>query len=1082
MLRIYLFLFLTASAAYTQTGQRRVLPRSVPALAATARETGQALATREFALGPLDLAGVYVAKEYTSENNGVTHLLYRQRFAGMDVSNAEYAVNIDRDGNILNAGGTLYASPGATAFAPDPTSALRAVRIAVKAVNPTLAKRFGPLQTRAANGRVSFAGVGLADEVEGQPVWYGVRGKLQRAWRFLIVDEDGAQAYTVIVDSDLGSVLSRKSNTAYQSPRGLVFDKTSPQPNPTPGIPIGAPPPFVNRALVPLTGDAVASPLGWVASNETSGNNIVAGENVIGTRFLTNPTTAVATGGDFSFPLLFPPAALSTAPFRDAVSTNLFYWTNRAHDLFYQSGFTEAAGNFQVSNLGRGGVGGDPVYAYSHYGSQAVGGAALNNAFFTWRSTDDGAQAMLAMYVTQSDGDRIFGDGALDPEVVVHEYTHGVSGRLVRGCYEVFQCAAMGEAWSDFFGLEFTLPEGAPANGVYPFAEYFVQLYGQGIRTRPYSTDMKVNPLTFANVGSVIRDPEVHADGEIWMSALWEIRANLIAQFGEKEGRRRIRQIVVDGMKLAVPFPTMVDARDAILLADRVDFNGDSQTQLWAGFAKRGLGALAFSLDADSIHVTTSFDLPSSKGQLRFTESPVNVGEFVRLILQDTNLTGNTVNVRLTGSSGDIEDLQLERVGDIYTSLIPTAGGPVTRADTVVQLIPGDAISAYYTDANAPGGAAVIQTTVSTQQGYYFRASTFTPDTTAETAINLDNFALNARVTLPFDFPFFSKTYRSVWVDINGLLTFGQSNTTLSPCTDKPALARSPSIAPMWMQLDTFGIAQSREGIYQSRGPGYVTFRWVAETYSPFIFPGSPINFSVTLRDDGTIYYNWGSNPNLTPAFVYPGCDAAPVTGVSNGHDTFIQTSVNAVSSWDKRPGLRLDPPFGFSDFPVVKIEKPTTTDKVKGILTISGIAYDQDWPISRLDIVIDGIARAATLPSLSRPDFCATQNVTGCPNVGFSVTLNAVTLGLAPGTHKLQIRANNSRGGFTDAPEQPMTFEIDAAAPAAPVAKLERPAAGDEVSTSLTVAGYAYDVDIRVASVDVLIDGVTVPGARYGF
>ena len=56
--------------------------------------------------------------------------------------------------------------------------------------------------------------------------------------------------------------------------------------------------------------------------------------------------------------------------------------------------------------------------------------------------------------------------------------------------------------------------------------------WGTGGRSRPFSTSVDVNPLTYANLGSVISSPEVHADGEIWVEALMEIRANLIAQFG----------------------------------------------------------------------------------------------------------------------------------------------------------------------------------------------------------------------------------------------------------------------------------------------------------------------------------------------------------------------------------------------------------------------------------------------------------------------------------------------------------------------------------------------------------------------
>ena len=36
--------------------------------------------------------------------------------------------------------------------------------------------------------------------------------------------------------------------------------------------------------------------------------------------------------------------------------TNLFYWNNLIHDIFYGYGFTEAGKNFQDDNLGRGGA------------------------------------------------------------------------------------------------------------------------------------------------------------------------------------------------------------------------------------------------------------------------------------------------------------------------------------------------------------------------------------------------------------------------------------------------------------------------------------------------------------------------------------------------------------------------------------------------------------------------------------------------------------------------------------------------------------------------------------------------------
>jgi extracellular elastinolytic metalloproteinase len=48
---------------------------------------------------------------------------------------------------------------------------------------------------------------------------------------------------------------------------------------------------------------------------------------------------------------------------KKAALDNLFYWNNLMHDVTYQYGFTEAAGNFQSNNLGRGGAGNDFVSA-----------------------------------------------------------------------------------------------------------------------------------------------------------------------------------------------------------------------------------------------------------------------------------------------------------------------------------------------------------------------------------------------------------------------------------------------------------------------------------------------------------------------------------------------------------------------------------------------------------------------------------------------------------------------------------------------------------------------------------------------
>jgi len=78
---------------------------------------------------------------------------------------------------------------------------------------------------------------------------------------------------------------------------------------------------------------------------------------------------------------------------------------------------------------------------------------------------------------------------------------------------------------------------------------------------------------------------------------LWEVRANLINKFGWTTGNQLVLQIVTDGMKLSPANPTFLQARDAIIQADFVANAGANRNEIWAGFAKRGMGA-ACPMDA----------------------------------------------------------------------------------------------------------------------------------------------------------------------------------------------------------------------------------------------------------------------------------------------------------------------------------------------------------------------------------------------------------------------------------------------------------------------------------------------------
>ena len=116
------------------------------------------------------------------------------------------------------------------------------------------------------------------------------------------------------------------------------------------------------------------------------------------------------------------------------------------HDLMYRYGFDEQSGNFQEHNFSGKGKGGDAVVA------MAQDGSGTNNANFA--TPPDGQRPRMRMYVW--DQQIPFRDGDLEAGIVIHEYSHGVSTRLVggpanSGCLGWGEAGGMGEGIGDFF-------------------------------------------------------------------------------------------------------------------------------------------------------------------------------------------------------------------------------------------------------------------------------------------------------------------------------------------------------------------------------------------------------------------------------------------------------------------------------------------------------------------------------------------------------------------------------------------------------------------------------------------------------
>ena len=188
-------------------------------------------------------------------------------------------------------------------------------------------------------------------------------------------------------------------------------------------------------------------------------------------------------------------------------------------------------------------------------------------------------------------------DGAMDEDVISHEYRTGVSNRLLNreatggGLPFGPQTWALGEGWSDFMSTSIT---DDPIAG-----EYICGHPPTGCPLYPYDA----SPLVYSDLCTLTNGGcEPHRDGEISTASLGH---------PEGPGAEPDRQLVIDGMKNTTPArASFLDARDGILAADMIDSGGANQCLLWHAFAAREMGLSASTPD-DQLTVTPATDVPA---------------------------------------------------------------------------------------------------------------------------------------------------------------------------------------------------------------------------------------------------------------------------------------------------------------------------------------------------------------------------------------------------------------------------------------------------------------------------------------
>lgn len=589
----------------------------------------------QFDLLPSDIEEWEITDRHISQQTRIEHIYLRQQFKGLSIYNANTSLHIQHNGALLKINNNFISNLNQsvpTVLTPQ----LSPEEIITKVAEQMRYEFDGSLEAlslvKPSNTKFSYIATSISKQnIPLELMLFLHEGTIRLVWNLSIQELEEQNWWSMRVDATTGEILE-KNNWVVQCDhvehdgheKGMncmVHQNKKTSTASTSSVLMGdtynvfaqplESPNHGERTIVTNPADVDASPLGWHDVNGimgpeytiTRGNNAYVSEDHNGNNgFGASPDGGSTLNFDFPFnPIAHPHDNLA------ANLTDLFYWNNVIHDVMYQYGFDEQSGNFQQINYTNQGLEEDYVIV------DAQDGGGTNNANFS--TPPDGFNPRMQMYLWNGDK-----DSGLDHGIVAHEYGHGISNRLTGGGSNtdcLFNREQMGEGWSDYYSLMFTMEvgdQGTDATGVATYVRN-EPVDGRGNRNFPYSTDMTVNPQTYEDIDNVSIP---HGLGSIWCTMLWEMTWALIDKYGYDPdiyhgtgGNNIAMQLVTEALKLQPCSPGFVDGRDAILAADQALFGGANECDIWNAFAKRGLGFSASQGSANSTgDEVEAFDVP----------------------------------------------------------------------------------------------------------------------------------------------------------------------------------------------------------------------------------------------------------------------------------------------------------------------------------------------------------------------------------------------------------------------------------------------------------------------------------------
>ncbi len=663
-----------------------------------------------------DLRTMHLRKDYV-DSLGIHNLSWTQRAAGRTVFGNGLIVRVTRDGRVLAVQGspvTHLAKLAQAAPQGGKVSATSARTTAARNVRGSLARA----SVASSRGGTSAATTWSNGDY-ARRVWFITRSGLRPGWSTYVQTSKGA--YQHVIDAANGSTLYRHSNTDDANGDAKVYDNY-------PGAPHGGKAKVVNffkrgwlkRSATFLKGSSVTA---FADINDDDAINPGEKTPVPGTkhsaqfklhRFGTNASHFCAHW----VCIWNPNVANSWRKNMNEITTNAFYLDSTYHDYLAKApiSFTKAAGNFSAQ-------GHDPVMLNALDGANTDSGMPdsdhIDNA--NMDTPPDGISPRMQMYLFHAPGATDAQDpfvpttGSLDATVQLHEYTHGLSNRLVidangNSTLNGVQAGAMGEAWSDWYAMDYLVAKGFEKDTKTPgtlLSGKYVSAGQHLARTMgidcPVGAESKgctsgFDPsvkggYVYGDFPDVVGSAEVHGSGEIWGQTLWDLRTKL--------GHKVTDTLVTRAMTLSAEDPDFLDMRNAIVRADLVAYGGKHTDAIWHVFAHRGMGFFAGSLDSDDSAPASDFHMPPAK-------SRAHDGVIAGTVTDPS--TGQPVAGALVQVAGSGEQNSAISESDGSYTIFPAGVGLVTGTYAKVQASapgylsdakPVKAISAQHFDPDA---------------------------------------------------------------------------------------------------------------------------------------------------------------------------------------------------------------------------------------------------------------------------------------------------------------------------------------------------------------------------------------------